>query len=229
MRLKVLLILGTITVNAVALDATKCASRLLSPRSETAAIYDGVDTVYIFGGQLYVDGDFILYDEVQAYNIASDTLEDLGHLPRTAYGGSVWLDLRNDGHILYLRGYGTFVWRIKTEDMSAVFLAEWHGNEALYTATLDPNGYKIMAFGGLDDNRLIYQLNLETGEQGKIGELPMPSELAVGIHVLERETTYLFGGKMGTWEPILLKFVCLSNSHNTKYSYKKPFDYHNQV
>src|SRR5882757_1113940 len=81
------------TYGQESVDAVACQARLLSPRSDTVSVFDGIDTIYIFGG-LFFDPDFNLipYDEIHAYNITSDTIEVVGTLPRTAYGGQAYLE-----------------------------------------------------------------------------------------------------------------------------------------
>jgi hypothetical protein len=193
------------------LQAVECSARLLSPRSATAAVYDGDETVYIFGGWYYdPELELIPYADIHAYNLTSDTIEVVAQLPRTSWDGVTHYD-PEFGQIYILRGDGTFLWRYDPSTHETVAVSEWFGNAASIAGAFTRNN-KLMTFGGLENPTQVYEYDLSTGEQGTAGELPLKAELSVGIHLPEHNSTYIFAGELGTWDPVVMRYDHSANN-----------------
>jgi len=199
------------TYGQLPVQAVACQARLLSPRSDTVSVFDGVDTLYIFGG-LFFDPDFnlIAYDEIHAYNVTSDTIEVVGTLPRTAYGGQGYLE-EETRSILYFRGDGTFLWRYDPAIGITTSVTQWFGNPAFSYSVLTANN-KWVAFGGTPDPLAIYQVDLTTLEEGGIGSLPLTTEVAMGRHSTQRNESFIFSGVLGERTTVLQSYDHVSNT-----------------
>ena len=88
------------TIISSQLVAVPAQSKFPYPLKESAPYYDGMDSVYIFGG---LDSNYNYRGEIFKYSISSDTIESVGRLPGNISSGAV---VSNGlGTIYYMGGF----------------------------------------------------------------------------------------------------------------------------
>jgi len=193
--LSILFILGY-TATAQNLTAFLSEARLPASRFHVSALYDGDDTIYLFGG--YRSGS----REVLKYSISTDSIQPAGTLPEPSYGGVS--ALHPNGNIFHIVGdtntkiYQYFPTNQTFREVSSLPRVN------RYMAHVKPEPDTVLLFGGYLDQQSFTQINLTslTCESTRTG-LPVPRPYPAAIWVEDQNAAYIFPSGTGANRKIL--------------------------
>jgi len=189
------------------LEAVLCDARLPIKLNDHTAVYDGDDSIYIFGGREGSTDSLGIYK----YSISSDSITSAGTLPTTSNrGGGV---MGSEGNIILTLGGRTeqhkdvYSYNTKTENFTKIStLSEY--NDGFATIKLDEN--TLLNFAGSSSPSTIVRIDLATNQSAVIAEMRVSAWRVSAIYIEDTGVAYVFTSN--SFNRNITKYIPSTNS-----------------
>ena len=157
-----------------------------------AAVYDGVDSIFLLGGY---SGDGAYLDSVIKYSLADESVQVVGTFLPLASGVS----LLHEGNIFYVGGYdgrnssaAVYRYSISTDNYSLVH--QLPVPISGMSSAWDPSSQSVYVFGGFGTDALVFEYNPRANSLEQVSRLPYFIQSAAAVWVTNG-LTYVLGGR----------------------------------
>jgi len=209
-----LLVFSAITADGQNVRAILSNAQLPTPRGGMAGVYDGEDSIYLFGGFATSSGDLA---DVLKYSIAADTIQRASYLDIATAGGGAAMD--SNRNIYYFGGRrNSNIYQYFPDNQSFIRVGSFpHENEDF--GLVMPSEDTALLIGGYYRPRDILSLNLTSLESEVIATIPkeqMSRYSASAVWVEEKQAVYILDGtptfpNVTKFNPITNNFEILTN------------------
>jgi len=175
--------------SAQELTAIYCNASLPTGNDQPAAVYDGDDTVYIFGGHMRPEINCSNCDALK-YSISQDAIQPAGEAGYLGYDGLALVNSQKE--IFYLSEQNIFQYFPDTESF---INRSTFPMSVFISSAIQPDLDEAWIIGGVGEDD-IYSLNLTTLESKWIAKLPerIGDSGTSAIWVEEKGAAYIFNG-----------------------------------
>jgi hypothetical protein len=195
------------TAQIQSLELVTSPTLLPNPLAFMTAVYDGSDSIYLWGGESTLCNCPILsVQDILVYSINNETIQQIGTMVNASFGTGVWT---GSGNLLHFGGINfsrqlaqSDVWKFDTTNPSAMrsvakLSSKFWGGKAVWTGGTD-----TYIFGGhsTDSGQIseplstISKYSNLTDSVEIVGQLPSPRGGLSAVWDDNTQSIYLFGG-----------------------------------